>query len=126
MAEDSVRRVVVADADEGIRSLVQLTLGDDSYNVATAHDTESVIRVVAQHRPELVLIDAGLPGAGGMAIASSLMSQPETSHAQVILLFDKADPVDQEAGHEAGVADFLAKPFNAFALLRKVNAIFGD
>ena len=50
----------------------------------------------------------------------------ETRGAQVVLMFDKSDPVDQELGREVGVDEFIAKPFNAFALLKKVSALIPD
>lgn len=125
MADTETRRVVVADADEGIRSLVRLTLGDDAYEVVEAGETDGAVRAIAQHRPDLLVVAAALPGAGGMPIARSIKAQPETSHASILLLFDKAAPVDQDDAREAGVDEFLAKPFNAFALLKKVNALLG-
>ena len=90
------RTVLVADADEGIRSLVRLTLDGESYRVVEAADTEAALLRIAASLPDLIVLDAGLPGAGGVAITKSLKSQPETRGAQVVLMFDKSDPVDQE------------------------------
>ena len=126
MADDELRRIVVADEDEGTRSLVKLTLGEDSFEVIEAADATVAVRAVAQHRPDLLVVAASLPGAEGPALARSIKAQPETAHAAILMLFDKAEPVDQDAGREAGVDEFLAKPFNAFALLKKVNSLIGD
>jgi CheY-like chemotaxis protein len=123
---DGLRTVLVADADEGTRSLVRLTLDGESYRVLEAADTDSALRSIAGSRPELIVLDAALPGAGGVAVTRSLKAQPETRDALVVLLFDKAAPVDQEVGRAAGVDDFLAKPFNAFALLKKVSGLAGS
>lgn len=120
------RTVLVADADEGIRSLVRLTLDGESYRVVEAADTEAALHSIAASLPDLIVLDAGLPGAGGVAITKSLKSQPETRGAQVVLMFDKSDPVDQELGREVGVDEFIAKPFNAFALLKKVSALIPE
>ena len=123
---DEVRTVLVADADDGIRTLVRLTLDGDSYRVVEATDTESALRSIAGSLPDLIVLDADLPGAGGVAVARSLKAQPETQGAQIVLLFDKSAPVDQDQGREVGIDEFLAKPFNAFALLKKVSALTGD
>lgn len=122
---DEVRAVLVADADEGTRSLVRLTLDGESYRVLEAADTESALRTVAGSRPDLIVLDAGLPGAGGIAVTRSLKAQPETRDAQIVLMFDKSDPVDHGEGRAAGVDEFIAKPFNAFALLKKVSGLAG-
>lgn len=123
---DDVRTVLVADADEGIRSLVRLTLDGESYRVVEATDTETALHGIAAARPDLIVLDAALPGAGGVAITRSLKAQPETRDAQVVLMFDKSDPADQELGREVGVDGFIAKPFNAFALLKKVSSLIPD
>jgi CheY-like chemotaxis protein len=117
--------VLVADADEGIRSLVALTLGGDSFEVSEASEAAEALTRVAAHRPALVLVDEALPGASGTAIARSLKAQPETDHAQVVLLFDRSAPPDQDVARAAGVDAFLAKPFNAFTLLKKVDELRG-
>ena len=123
---DEIHTVLVADADDGTRTLVKLTLDGESYRVVEADDTESALRSIAGALPDLILLDAALPGAGGMAITRSLKAQPETRGAHIVLLFDKAAPVDQDEGRDAGVDEFLAKPFNAFALLKKVSALTGE
>lgn len=123
---DELHTVLVADADEGIRTLVRLTLDGESYRVVEAVDTESALRSIAGALPDLILLDAALPGAGGMAVTRSLKAQPETRDANIVLLFEKSAPVDQDEGRELGVDEFLAKPFNAFALLKKVSALTGE
>jgi len=122
---DDVRTVLVADADEGTRSLVGLTLGTESYRIVQADDTESTLGAIAAHKPDLLLVDVGLPGAGGLRISKSVKAQPETSHAKVILLFAKSQPVDEDAGADSGVDQYVAKPFTSFGLLKKVNEVMG-
>lgn len=122
---DNVRTVLVADADEGTRSLVGLTLGNESYTVVEASDTESTLTAIATHKPDLLLLDAGLPGAGGVKISRSVKAQPETEHAKVILLFAKSAPIDEDEGNDAGVDAYVAKPFTSFGLLKKVDEVLG-
>lgn len=121
MAADSTKRVLIADADEGTRASVRLTLGGDSYEVVEAADTGEALLVIARDRPDVLLLDAGLPTAGGLKICRSVKAQDETRHARVVLLTDKAEPVDADTATEAGVDEFLAKPFTSMALLRKVT-----
>lgn len=121
-----VRRVLVADADAGVRSLARLTLGADSYRVSEAAEAAEALQAIAQVRPELLLLDVALPGAGGIAICASLKGQPETQHARVVLLHPKSEPVDRRQAEAAGVDEYLAKPFTSFALLKKVGELLGD
>jgi len=126
LSGNETTRVLVADADEGTRSLVRITLDGDSYDVTEADETDEAIRLIATRRPHLVLLDATLPGPGGVPLTRSLKSQPETRDALVVLMFSKSDPVDEEQARAAGVDEFLAKPFNAFALLKKVDGVIAD
>lgn len=126
MSDPGTISVLVADADEGTRSLVKLTLDGESYDVVEAEATEAAIHAIAAARPRLILLDADLPGPGGIALTRSLKSQPETNAALVVLLHDKTSPVDEDAARDAGVDELLAKPFNAFALLKKVDGLLGD
>ena len=119
----ATRTVLVADADEGVRSLVRLTLSGESYHVVEAAGTEEALRAVARHLPDLVVVDVDLPGPGGLAVTRSLKAQPETADAQVVLLYDRTRPVDHDDARDAGVGDELAKPFTAFALLKKVEEV---
>ncbi len=120
MADDP-KRILVADADESIRSMISLTLDGDSYDVIEASDTTEALTAIASHLPDVLILDAELPGAGGLKICKSLRAQPETQHANVLLMFEKSNPIDQAAGEDAGVDKYLAKPFNSMSLLKKVG-----
>jgi DNA-binding response OmpR family regulator len=113
----STTRVLVASPDEGTRSQVRLTLGADRYTVAEAADTDDAIRSVAGEIPALAILDLTLPGAGALAFARTLRSQPETAGVRVLLLVPR--------GAEPPAADVidasLAFPTTSFALLRKVD-----
>lgn len=122
---DGRHTVLVADADEGTRALVRVTLDGPTYRVVEADDTGSALRAVATSRPSLLLVDAALPGAGGVAVTRSLKAQPETRDTTVVLLVDRPGSADADAAREVGVTEFLAKPFTAFALLRKVTTLLG-
>jgi DNA-binding response OmpR family regulator len=114
----SATRVLVASADEGTRAQVRLTLGDDRFTVEEASDTDDAIRAVAESPPELTVLDLALPGAGAVAIARTLRTQPETSRVRVLLLVQRGQPVPDEA---EGIDATLAVPVTSFALLRKVD-----
>jgi DNA-binding response OmpR family regulator len=114
----STIRVLVASPDEGTRSQIRLTLGADRYTVVEAADTDDAIRAVAGEIPALAILDLTLPGAGALAFARTLRSQPETAGLRVLLLV----PRGEEPPAAADVIDAsLAFPTTSFALLRKVD-----
>lgn len=115
----------MADADPGVRALARLTLDGAAYRVVEADDGESALVHIARHIPAVVLLDRTLPGASGLAISHSLNVQPETRDVRVVILYQRGDPVDRHRGRDAGVDAWLAKPFTAFSLLRRVESLVG-
>lgn len=118
------RRVVVAHSEEGVRSFVGMTLGQGSWDVAAAADTEAAIEQIVRRIPDVLLIDADLPGGGGPALTSSLRAQPETEGIHVVLLIDRTE-ARQRTGPatERGADAVLTVPFTALALLAKVRRL---
>ena len=113
-------RLVVASADEAIRSQVRLTLGRERFDVHEAEDTDAVVLDVATAVPDLLVVDRALPGAGALALAGTLRAQPVTSHLRTLLLVERGD---EPSGRAGGVDATLALPVTGFALLRKVEAL---
>jgi DNA-binding response OmpR family regulator len=115
--------VLVASADAGTQAQVALTLGADRFRIIEASDTAAAVRAVAADLPPLLVLDAELPGAGALAIARTVRSQPETAGSRVLILVRRGDSaIDDEPGVDAT----LAVPFTAFALLRKVEGLLSD
>lgn len=112
--------VLVASADDGTRAQVALTLGDSRFHVLGAGDTEGAIRRVATDRPPLLVLDADLPGAGSVALARTVRSQPETAATRILLLIDRGGA---SPGADGAIDETLSVPFTAVALLRKVELL---
>lgn len=117
---DERTRVLVASGDDGVRSHVRLTLGDERFEVAEAEDTDGAVRAIASAPPDLMVLDLALPGTGALAIARSVRAQPETRHARTLLLMQRSDELEEDA---AGIDSVLAFPSTSFALLRKVDEL---
>lgn len=115
------RRVVVADADPATRNLVQVTLASDRWVVTEADDAPSAIQALARHVPDVLVIDADLPPAGGLATARALRGQPQTAGIRVLLLTDLARPVALSDLEASRVDATIARPFGAFALLAAIE-----
>lgn len=115
--------VLVASADDGVRSHVRLTLGDERFDVREAEDTDGAIRSIATEMPALVVMDLSLPGTGALAIARSVRAQPETAGTRMLILVRRSDAVPEDA---PGVDATLAFPSTSFALMRKADELLGE
>lgn len=114
--------VAVADADEAIRSLVELTLDGERLAVVQAADTTALLEALDEHVPAIVVVDRGLPDQGGIATCSQVKQRDDA--IRTILLVAKEDLEDVR--DDQNVVDaLLTKPFTALALLRKVDDVLG-
>jgi two-component system phosphate regulon response regulator PhoB len=121
-----MRKLLMADDESGVRSLVKMTLESDAYEIIEASDGEEALRLAREHRPDLMLLDVSMPGMTGFDVCRSLKDDPETEGIKVIMLTARAQQMDMEEGQKAGADDYFTKPFSPVALLKKVDEVFGS
>jgi DNA-binding NtrC family response regulator len=103
-------RILVVDDEYLIRWSLQQELARDGYEVQTAEDGESALRLARESSPDLVLLDIQLPGIGGIEVLQRIKAaDPET----VVIMITAYGMVDTAvAAMKAGAYDYLNKPFN--------------
>jgi len=119
-----VRKLLIADDEDGIRSLVRMTLESDAYEILEAADGSEALELARTHHPDLLLLDVMMPGMTGLEVCRALKSDPETAGITIVMLTARAQEADREAGQAAGAESYFTKPFSPVALLRKVDEIF--
>lgn len=80
------------------------------YEVATAFDTQLALQVAQVSQPQLILLDAQMPGIGGYAVCSELKGLESTRHIPVIFVTDEDDVAQEAMGLALGAADYISKP----------------
>ena len=113
-------RVLVVDDEVEIRRALKTGLTDHGFEVEAAADGEDALAAAALHRPDIVLLDLGLPGIDGFAVLSRLREQ---SRAAVIVLSVMADERDKVRALDLGADDYLVKPFGLEELLARIRAV---
>ena len=104
--------VLVADDEEDIRALVAFRLQRAGYDVITAADGEEALLLTTTRLPDLVVLDLMMPKATGLEVTRSLRGHDTTKDIPVILLTARAQEADVASGFEAGVDDYVKKPFS--------------
>jgi len=105
--------ILIADDDPTIVKLLTLTLAPQGFRLLTASDGETALRVARAERPALLLLDWQMPGADGIAVTRALRADadPNLRDVPVVLITGLAGGENTAVGFEAGVTDYLTKPF---------------
>ncbi len=117
------QRILVVDDDRQIVRLVSSYLEEAGYVTLTAHDGDTAMHALRAERPDLVVLDIGLPGHDGLEITRWLRTDPHLANTPILMLTARVEDVDKIVGLELGADDYLTKPFNPREVLARVRAI---
>ncbi len=112
--------VLLVEDDAGIRRFVRAALESEGCTVHEAASCERGRIELASRRPDLLVLDLGLPDGDGMAVLAELRAW---SGMPVLVLSARSDEADKVAALDAGADDYLAKPFGVGELLARVRAL---
>ncbi|PCF95033.1 response regulator [Vreelandella nigrificans] len=112
--------LMVVDDDPEIRELLADYLGRHGYQVLTADGADSLYLLLADHTPDLLIVDVMMPGDDGFTVCRELR---KTSETPIIMLTASADDTDRILGLELGADDYIGKPFNPRELLARIKAV---
>lgn len=119
MPEDRPKLLIVED-DPGIRDLLELGFGYEGYDVSRAASGAEALERYAHVRPDVVILDLGLPGLSGAAVLSAIRARDATP----VLVLTARDGVDERIAHlRGGADDYVVKPFAFGELAARVGAV---
>lgn len=110
---------LVIDDEPQIRRLLTISLEAAGYRVTTANSGQEGLILAAQHRPEVILLDLGLPDLSGLEVLKRLREWTQTP---VLILTVQDAEADKIAALDAGADDYVTKPFNTGELLARLRA----
>jgi PAS domain S-box-containing protein len=103
-------RVLVVDDNRDAADALATLLGMMQHDVRVANDGGEALRIAELHRPELVLLDIGMPGMDGYEVARRLRSLPCTANARIVALSGYGQDSDRSRSAQAGFDEHLVKP----------------
>ena len=119
--------VLVADDDDDILLLVTTRLARDGFEVVAARNGVEALALAEQHRPDVAVLDVGMPGLDGLEVLEAIRARDELAHTKVLLLTAKAQESDVRRGFESGADAYVKKPFSPAELAERVRALYaGD
>lgn len=116
-------KILIADDDPVIIKLLQVNLEMEGYEVVTAEDGQDAVEKAAREKPDLVMLDIMMPRMDGWTARGELLKNPDIKDVPVIFLSARAQQADLRKGYEAGVAEYVTKPFDPIDLLDVVAKI---
>jgi CheY-like chemotaxis protein/phosphoribosyl 1,2-cyclic phosphodiesterase len=116
--------VLVADDDPDVMAVLLDTLEPEGFRVLTADNGEAALAVARAEHPDVIVLDWMMPGLDGLQVCRALRADadPRLAEVPVVLITGRSDATDTAAGFDAGVTDYLTKPFKPSVLLARLQA----
>lgn len=121
-----MKKLLIADDEEGVRTLVRMTLELDSFEIFEATDGHRALELAREHQPDLIFLDVAMPGLSGLDVCRELRKEDATARIPVVMLTARAQETDRREGLEAGADHYFTKPFSPVALLSKVTEVLAE
>jgi two-component system alkaline phosphatase synthesis response regulator PhoP len=115
-----VRTVLVVDDELKITRLVRDYLEQAGFVVVTASDGSGALAAARSAKPDLIVLDLGLPGIDGLDVIKRLR---KVSNVPVVVITARAEEADRIVGLELGADDYVTKPFSPKELVARVRAV---
>lgn len=112
--------VLIVDDDADIRDVVRIALTQAGFQTEEAADGRAGLNAVERVKPDLVVLDIGLPEMDGLEVCRTVRV---TSDVPILFLTAQGDEIDRIVGLEMGADDYLPKPFSPRELVARVKAI---
>jgi len=117
------QRVLVVEDETAIRAMIAFALKRAALLPMLAEDARTAQHLIAERLPDLILLDWMLPGASGLEFARRLRREELTREIPIIMLTARGEEDDRVLGLDAGVDDYIVKPFSTRELIARIRAV---
>ncbi|MFY0675672.1 MAG: phosphate regulon transcriptional regulator PhoB [Neptuniibacter sp.] len=117
------KRVLIVDDEAPIREMIAVALEMAGYDCFEAENANDAHGLIVDDKPDMVLLDWMMPGASGIEFARRLRKDETTADIPIIMLTAKGDEENKIKGLEAGVDDYITKPFSPRELVARLKAV---
>ncbi|HET7663946.1 MAG TPA: phosphate regulon transcriptional regulator PhoB [Rhodanobacteraceae bacterium] len=117
------KRILIVEDEASIREMVAFALRKANMLPVHAEDARTAQLAIAEQVPDLILLDWMLPGMSGLELARRLTREKLTHEVPIIMLTARGEEADRVNGLEAGVDDYVVKPFSTRELVARIKAV---
>jgi DNA-binding response OmpR family regulator len=119
------KKILVADDESHILSVVSLKLRNAGFEVVCAHDGAEAVEMAGRERPDLLITDYHMPGLNGLEVCARLRERAEMSTLPAIMLSARGYHLTEAELAQSGISQMISKPFSPRQLLATVNEVLG-
>lgn len=119
------KRILIADDDPDILTMLESRLKANRYEVTAVNNGKAALDKIRQERPDLVILDVVMPAPNGFQVCRTVKDDAELKKTPVILLTAKATQSDKFWGTESGADAYVTKPYHPEDLLKHVHDLLG-
>jgi two-component system phosphate regulon response regulator PhoB len=119
----AAKQILIVEDEKPIRDMIAFGLRRAGFDVREAEDCSAARASIADHRPDLLLVDWMLPDQSGLELTRTIKRNKDTEDMPVIMLTARADEHDKVTGLDGGADDYVTKPFSPRELLARINAV---
>ena len=116
-------KVLVADDSITIQKVIGIIFGGDEYSLTVVDNGKAAVDKAREINPDILLIDALMPGMTGYEVAEAVRSIPSLSAKPILILTGSFEPFDEEKAKKCGADDYIAKPFESQQIIAKVKEL---
>lgn len=114
--------ILIVEDDMAIREMMAFSLSREGFNTFKAANGQAALEALNQVRPDLIVIDWGLPDMSGIALIEIIRRDEVIKEVPIIMLTARAEENDKVKGLERGADDYLTKPASMLELLARIKA----
>jgi DNA-binding response OmpR family regulator len=118
-------RILVVEDDDDLAKLLTLRLRNAEFNVQRAANGEAGVQLTREFDPDIILMDWMMPIKSGIEACEEIREDPWIRQPYIALLSAKTAPDDIIRAEQAGIDEYIAKPFSATRIIERVNAVIG-
>lgn len=114
-------KVLLADDSVTIQKVVGIIFANEGFDITVVASGDDAIRKAAEIKPDVMLVDALMPGKSGYEVCREIRQNPALSHVGILLMTGAFEVVDEEKNRLSGADEFIVKPFESQALIEATN-----
>jgi DNA-binding response OmpR family regulator len=122
----SEKKILLIDDDKDILQVLNLRLRSQGYQVAAASDAISAVSVARKEKPDLIVLDIGLPGGDGFIVMQRLKSLLDFALTPIIVVSARDEAATKDRALKAGAVAYFQKPINSKHFLDTVQRALGQ